>query len=255
MENDEYSCSLKLANNSSILGVSLDYSFDDDLSFVGFEAEKTWQLDASSSTSAILTSDKEITSDSNLGVLSFKPTSDVKVDEQYKISVLAKVVYSDDINNYKKLNETNSLITISDITSIIDYVKVGDNNLELQNDNNNYTSIVENNITSVKLESGINSKFSNLKYGENYGNRIISELNIGDNINYLTIESNGIEIIRLSINVNRKTESGSIISSGEENISENPPTGIASIFIILLILILSVIGFTKFNKKQLFGGN
>lgn len=253
LEDEEYQCDVNLKNNgNSVLGIGIDYSFDKGFSYINFKNDKSWGIDAVSSTGVVLTTENVVTTNSYLGTLTFKLTSDAIVGQTYNISVVGKSVYENDMDNYQELGAVTSSIVVSDLTTVLDYVKVGENSLDLLNGTKEYTSVIENNLTSVKIDAKINEKFSNLSFGDEFGTRTINGLNVGDNLNYLTIESNDFEILRLKININRKDSSGNVVEP-DDNISENPKTGSISVIVVFTILILSFIIFVRIKKKGMLG--
>ena len=250
----EYQCAVHFKNSSGdkVVGIELNYYLPAGVSYINFETSEIWEKDSASSSAIVLTSKNEVTSDTLLGYLTFKSTSNLSLDKSYDVGVSGKVSTSDKIDSYLEIDKKTFRILVFDVNSIFDYIKIGDHILKLENGTKKYTSIVENEISSVKIDSKLKENVSNLKFKDGFENRVISDLKVGDNLNYLVIESNGFEVLRLELNINRKDESGEVVQT-DENIKENPKTGQITTIIIFTILIVSIIILNFVEKKGLNG--
>ena len=251
LEDSEFTCNIKLNNiNKKVHGIDLVYNINQNFSYISFKESDVWNVEASSSIKTIMTNEEGITGNIEVGKLKMKTTTNANNGEKYKVSLDFKLVFGDNIDEYTNIKDISTDIYVVSPDDIFNYIKINDETIEISELKDEYNIVVENNVSSIKIDSSIKDEYIdyiNLK--NDYGNRTISNLEVGNNEIYYIIESNGYEVLKLLFNVKRKNEEGKVI----DNIEENPKTGFLSIIVIMIILTCSLVLILN-QQKKLIGG-
>ena len=251
LSNNEFSCDVFLHDlEKSILGVSLEYSIPSGFAFISFEESEGLSVDGSSSVSTVLTSDRAIDVE-KVGEIVLKSSSDVEIGDDYDIVFKSKIVYEDNVDEFVELDNVTVNVINQNLTNLINYINVNDENIDVDDDSLEYSVGVDNDVTSAKIVVSFNNEISDL--GVANSNMNINDLKVGSNLYQIDLTYNGKEFLTLTLDINRKNSDGKVVSnSTNENIDENPKTGL-SVFSVLAIMVMSFCLIVIYRRNQLKG--
>ena len=234
----EIACVISLKTNSAIQGVSTNYDFSSDLSYLKTDIGSNWTKLTENKDGLVVVNANGISKDDVIATV-YYDTTEAEIYTEYEIQ-LKDISLSDGEKDILLENQVQ-VVKVKGTSSLLSNLVIGDNLITLQDDVTNYTVEVAYEIEKIEIEASLSE--DSYQFVEGYGPRVISDLKVGDNVVYLKAARESGEDLVYEIHIQRLSREGEVVT-------ENPKTGVGYLLVVVVILIVSL-GMISYYKQKM----